>query len=119
MDNAPPSRNQTTNQLAACLPPLFHLVRHHLLQLNPIADLEEQKCPFDGAYQIEAPPESDFTYNPSNIFMCPRQSYLTAQCEQSTRLKIHYKCSLAKYMVKSKYPWRHLVFRSIVNTVKI
>lgn len=65
-------------------------------------DLEQQKCPFEGAYTIEAPLESDFSYNPSNIFICPRQSYLTAQCDSSSRLRIHYKCSPAKYMIKSK-----------------
>lgn len=65
-------------------------------------DLEHQKCPFEGAYTIDAPIESDLTYNPSNIFICPRQSYLVAQCDQTSRLRIHSKCSPNKFSIKSK-----------------
>lgn len=66
-------------------------------------DLEHQRCPFEGAYTIEAPIESDFTYNPSNIFVCPRQSYLTAQCDHFSRLRVHSRCSPTKNSIKNLY----------------
>lgn len=72
-----------------------------------MTDLEHQRCPFEGAYTIEATSESDLTYNPSNIFICPRQSYLMAQCDHPSRLRIHSRCSQSKTFVKSEYFWYH------------
>lgn len=74
------------------------------LTISLSLDLEHQRCPFEGAYTIETPIESDLTYTPSNIFICPRQSFLTAQCDDPSRLRIHSKCSpVPRFLIKSKY----------------
>lgn len=66
------------------------------------ADLAHQPCPFEGVYTIEASIESDLSYNPSNIFVCPRQSLVTSQCESPSKMKIISKCVLGRFSNKSK-----------------
>lgn len=69
----------------------------------PTADLEPQRCPFEGAFAMETNVEADLSYNPSNMFICPKMSFLSAQCDSPSRIRIHSKCTPGRPVLKSEY----------------